>query len=175
MTRASVWLRFGGFGDVGLGAAGRGPKDPRYAVRWESVAQLEYLGQRARPLRSDIEGLVNDPVPAIAGRAKMILLDLDTTVPYARSGLARFPQYDDSYQEYALSRLAKLGPGAVDALDDVQVALRSRSTLIRFLATRTLASMGAAAKPALPALEDMRLDPSMLVRDGARSAVAAIE
>jgi hypothetical protein len=172
-----VWaaLRMGEFGGDVLGATVRGSKDTRYGVRWESVAQLEYLGPRARSLRPEIEGLVNDPVPAIAGRAKMILLDLDVIVPYARSGLSRFPQYDESYQEYALSRLAKMGPAASDALDDVQTALHSRSTLIRFLATRTLASMGTAARPALPALDKLRLDASMLVRDGARAAVAAIE
>jgi hypothetical protein len=105
----------------------------------------------------------------------MILADLDKTTPYARSGLARFPNYNESYQEYALIRLAKLGPEAADATDDVTGELESKSILIRFLATRTLASMGSAAKPALPALEHARNDPTSLVRDGARAAVEAIQ
>jgi hypothetical protein len=59
-------------------------------------------------------------------------------------------------------------------MEDVVAELQSKSVLIRFLATRTLASMGSAAKPALPALEGARQDPTALVRDGSRAAMEAI-
>ena len=172
-----VWalLRMGDFGDDVLAAIVRNAKDARYGVRLESTMQLEYIGPRARPLRAAIEQLTSDATPAVAGRAKMILAELDKPAPYARSGLARFPQQDESYREYALIRLAKLGPDAADALDDVRAELQSKSVLIRFLATRTLASMGNAAKPAVPALERAREDPTALVRDGARAAIEVIQ
>jgi HEAT repeat protein len=172
-----IWalLRIGDFGNDILAAIVHESQDARYGVRAESAMQLEYLGPRARPLRTAIEQLASDATPAVAARAKMILPDLDKTTPYARSGLARFPNYNESYQEYALIRLAKLGPEAADATDDVTGELESKSILIRFLATRTLASMGSAAKPALPALEHARNDPTSLVRDGARAAVEAIQ
>jgi HEAT repeat protein len=173
----AVWalLRVGDFGDEILAAIVRNSKDARYGVRWESAMQLEYLGPRARPLRTAIEQLTSDATPAVAGRAKMILAELDKTTPYARSGLARFPQQDESYQEYSLIRLSKLGPDAGDAMDDVRAELQSKSALLRFLATRTLASMGSAAKPAVPALERAPQDPTALVRDGARAAIEVIE
>jgi HEAT repeat protein len=172
-----VWalLRMGDFsGDV-LAAIVRDSKDTRSGVRWESAMQMEYLGPRARPLRAVVEQLAFDATPAVAGRAKMILTELDQATPYARSGLARFPAQDESYQEYVLIRLAKLGPEGADARDDVTGELRSKSVLLRFLATRTLASMGSTAKPALPALERARKDPASLVRDGVRAAIEAIQ
>jgi HEAT repeat protein len=172
-----IWalLRMGDFSSDVMAAIVRDSKDPRYGVRWESAMQLEYLGPRARPLRGAVEQLAFDATPAVAGRAKMILAELDKTTPYARSGLARFPTQDESYQEYALIRLAKLGPEAADAMNDVTGELQGKSVLLRFLATRTLASMGSAAKPALPALQRARQDPSNLVRDGARVAIEAIQ
>jgi hypothetical protein len=57
----------------------------------------------------------------------------------------------------------------------VGAELQSNSPLLRFLARRTLASMGGVAKPALPALERGHQDPTALVRDGARAAIEVIQ
>ena len=169
-------IEMGDYSDEVVAAVIRDSRDPVYSARkWNAMldfGQLADLGDRIRP---ELQRLSLDPAPAVAGQAKIILAGISEQRTYALSGLAEFPRQNQNYQEYALKRLSKQGARAADAIPDIVAELRSKSVLIRFMATWTLRHMGSAARAALPQLRAALGDSSSLVRDGATDAIRAIE
>lgn len=91
------------------------------------------------------------------------------------SGFAGFPDQSEDYQEYSLEHIGERVGDPVGGVPDVERELQSRSALIRFLATWTLARMGPPAQAALPQLRAGEADGTRLVRDGAVEAVHVLE
>jgi HEAT repeat protein len=169
-------IDMGDYSDEVIAAILDDSRDATYAAeKWDAMLALDQLGYRALPLRPDLERLAGDPTPAVSGQAKIILSKLARTPKYAVSGLHGFFRTDLGFQEYTLEQLSKQGPYAAEAVPDVTDELRSNSALIRFLATWTLAHIGAPARTALPQLRTTAADEKSLVRDGAAEAIRILE
>jgi HEAT repeat protein len=169
-------IDMGDYSDEVLVAIVEDSKDPVYSTRkWDAMLAFDRLGARARPLRAELQGLASDPTPAVSSQAKRVLSQFDRTPKYEMSGLRGFPAQDLGYQAYALDQLSKQGPGAAAAVPDIASELRSRSTLIRFMAAWALAHIGPAGRPAISQLRAAQSDASSLVRDQAAEAIRIIE
>jgi hypothetical protein len=169
-------IDMGDYSDQVLAAIVEDSKDPVYSTRkWDAMLAFDRLGVRALPLRAELQRLASDPTPAVSSQAKRVLSRLDRTPKYELSGLRGFPAQDLGYQAYALDQLSKQGPGAAAAVPDIASELRSRSTLIRFMAGWALAHIGSAARPAISQLRAARYDASSLVRDQAAETIRIVE
>jgi len=169
-------IDMGDYGPAVVAAIIEDSSNPVYSYRkWDAMLAFDRLGERARPLMPHLERLSAEGNYAVSFQAKMVLGNLKREPAYALGGLHGFSATDRSYQEYALDKLAKLGPTAADAIPEVVTELRSPSTIVRFLATWTLAHIGSPARTALPQLRAMGSDSSSLVRDGAAQAIRTLE
>jgi hypothetical protein len=166
-------IDLGDYGDEVMAAIVEESKNVDPEKKLEAILAFERIGTRALAWRGDLERLSADP--AVSGRAKFVLSTISRAPKYALSGFAGFPDQSEDYQEYSLEHIGERVGDPVGGVPDVERELQSRSALIRFLATWTLARMGPPAQAALPQLRAGEADGTRLVRDGAVEAVHVLE
>jgi HEAT repeat protein len=122
---------------------------------------LGRLGPKARSAVPALKKILqsqpprNDAVAAAAALVKLGQKDLGMT--FLKSQLKPDPRGWGNDKE-ALNALAYLGPDGADAVDDIVAVLINHFGSARTEAVEALAAMGPAARPALPALRQARMD-----------------
>ena len=81
---------------------------------------------------------------------------------------------DESYKREAIQRLGEMGPVAAAALDGLTKELDYPEEDVVELAVMAIAKLGAAAKPAIPKLQEFSTHKDLLLAQAARDAIAEI-
>ncbi len=134
---------------------------------------LAHIGPDATSALPQVERLMNDLTKSTQCQAAVtywrITGDSDKAVKLLISQLS-----DESYKREAIQRLGEMGPVAAAALDGLTKELDYPEEDVVELAVMAIAKLGAAAKPAVPKLQEFSTHKDLLLRQAARDAIAEI-
>jgi HEAT repeat protein len=146
--------------------------DSEWTVRYAAVTQFSFNGHSSPAALTLLQALTKDENKTVAQMAQSAVasiqrpIQVSTYLVMLRQGMNR---------TYALQQLAKLGPRAAEATEEIAALFGSEIPLERYLAACALAEIGPAAKQALPRLQRAIQDPDPIVRATAAEATNAVE
>ena len=156
-------------------------QDDDYLVRMNAAESLGRLGSAAAPALPALIKALEDKQDFVSGAAARTLGAMGPTAAPAvpalaealKQGAYRTPPGDeaalpDAMCVFAGNALADIGPAAVPALSEL---LTDENALARAQAVDAVGRMGAHAAPLIPHLQEMRNDPSELVRNAAEKSL----
>jgi HEAT repeat protein len=139
-------------------AVTRALTDPDRFVRWSAIRVLGNLGGAAlRAAAGDLARLQADPDLDIRQAAAVVLERVDIAAPVTQTNQATTVPTGSHAAPAAKASVPKLQPNLLRALQAPDAA-------VRLDALRTLRSLGADARPAIPALRELLSDPVAKVR-----------
>jgi len=147
-------------------------RDPEWTVRYAAVTQFSYNGASSPESLAILRELTQDPNQTVA-RLAQSAVDSGSRPISVSVHLLTLDQLTD--HTYPLVQLARIGPGAVEAVPKLSSILAADKPLERYLAACALETMGPVAKDAAPALQRSLEDADPVVREAVAEALEAIE
>ena len=158
--------------DLVTGALVQALHDPEWTVRYAALTQFSFGGASNQESVSLLRQLTQDPNHTVAQLARSAVASAERPIPVSVH-LYTLEQAGD--RSYALLQLAKMGPGAAEAVPRLTSLLTAERPLERYLAVCALESIGPAAKDGVAALQRTLHDPDPIVREAAAEALNVLE
>ena len=147
-------------------------RDPEWTVRYAAITQFSYSGASSPESLVILRELTQDPNQTVA-RSAQSAVDSGARPISVSVYLLTLDQSTD--RTYPLLQLARLGPGAAEAVPKLSSLLVADKPLERYLAACALETMGPAARDAASYLQRSLEDSDPIVREAVAEALQAIE
>jgi HEAT repeat protein len=148
--------------------------------RFEAVFALGQIGPEAKPLLLTLTAVLLDPgeTPRVRSQTAWSLVHIDPKGEECLQALCAALVRDEDWTVRAkvAEALAKIGPGAENAVPDLMRCLSDSEVGVRLQVVRALGNIGPPARDALPELRRLsEVDLNTTVREQAVEAVKQIE
>lgn len=170
----------GALGEIGIPATlvipalAKALHDPAHAVRHRAVSQFAFSIPLTEAVLPHLKQLLEDKDHGIATLAQSALNSPHRQAKDRTSVYVTMLQMGRGANDYALHKLAQLGPEAAGAVPAVIPVLKDERPLHRYLAAEVLGAIGPGAKDAVPALIAALHDIDPVVQGSAAEALDAI-
>jgi HEAT repeat protein len=170
----------GALGEIGIPATlvipalAKALHDPAHAVRHRALSQFAFSIPSTEAVIPHLKQLLEDKDRGIATLAQSALNSPHRQAKDRASVYVTMLQMSRGANDYALHKLAQLGPEAAGAVSAVIPVLKDERPLHRYLAAEALGAIGPGAKDAVPALIAALHDIDPVVQGSAAEALEAI-
>lgn len=170
----------GAIGSIGIPATlvipalAKALHDPSHAVRHRALSQFAFSIPLTETMVPHLQELTEDRDLSVAILAKSTLNSPHRQAKDRASVYVTTLQMGRSANDYALHKLAQLGPEAAGAVSAVIPVLKDERPLHRYLAAEVLGAIGPGAKDAVPALTAALQDEDAIVRESVAGALRTI-
>jgi HEAT repeat protein len=170
----------GALGEIGIPATMVIPAltkalhDKAQPVRHRALSQFAFSIQPTESVLPHLKELTEDRDLSIAILAKSALNSPHRQAKDRASVYVTTLQMGRGANDYALHKLAQLGPEAAGAVPAVMPVLKDERPLHRYLAAEVLGAIGPRAKDAVPALTAALQDEDAVVRESVAEALRTI-
>lgn len=170
----------GAIGSIGIPATlvipalAKALHDPSRAVRHRALSQFAFSIPLTEAVVPHLKQLLEDKDRGIATLAQSTLNSPHRQAKDRASVYVMTLQMGRGANDYALHKLAQLGPEAAGAVPAVMPVLKDERPLHRYLAAEVLGAIGPGAKDAVPALTVALQDEDAVVRESVAEALRAI-
>lgn len=153
--------------------------EPDAELRKEAMLALGFLGDTSSPVVVAVAAVLTDKTPEMRALAATTLGKFGPAVRSAETELTKAikTDADKGVRLNAVRTLCSgLGSDAATLIPLLAERLKDDGDFeVRIAIAEELGAMGAAGKPAIPALRNAQRDPQLKVRDAATAAIKAIE